>query len=243
MHIAYGVSNTSMTIAWVSKHAAAAPVTWGLASSSSSSARVAAPPSPMVPAPPADTRALNISGTRYTHQTTIEGLVDGNAYNYTVGNREFGFHFLRKKVATRPSRHIIFGDLGATHGFSLCDKCTASDAVCDASTCAGADGTKGLISELDADMFLHLGDFAYNFDSDGGYLGDQFMRNIEQVASVVPYMVTHGNHEDSGANLAHYVERFRNMPSNAEPPTFATEAGVCPSNNMYFSWDAGLVYV
>jgi hypothetical protein len=30
--------------------------------------------------------------------------------------------------------------------------------------------------------FLHVGDFAYNFDSDGGLLGDQFMRNIEQVA-------------------------------------------------------------
>ena len=86
------------------------------------------------------------------------------------------------------------------------------------------------------------GDFAYNFDSDGGYLGDQFMRNIEQVAARVPYMVTHGNHEDSDANLAHYVERFRNMPSNAVPPTFATQAGVCPVNNMYFSWDAGLVH-
>jgi hypothetical protein len=58
----------------------------------------------------------------------------------------------------------------------------------------------------------------------------------------VPYMVSHGNHEDSSANLAHYVERFRNMPcGKSEPPTFATEAGSGASNSMFYSWDAGLV--
>ena len=88
--------------------------------------------------------------------------------------------------------------------------CTAASAVCDAATCAAAGGntSAGLISEVaGADMMLHVGDFAYDFDSDGGAVGDQFMRNIEQVAARVPYMVSHGNHEDSAADLAHYVER------------------------------------
>ena len=44
----------------------------------------------------------------------------------------------------------------------------------------------------EADMMLHTGDFAYDFDSDGGAVGHQFMRNIEQVAAYVPYMVSHG---------------------------------------------------
>ena len=67
--------------------------------------------------------------------------------------------------------------------------------------------------------------FAYNFDSDGGHIGDQFMRNIEQVASSAPHMVTHGNHEDSAANVAHCIERFRSMPVSGLPATFSAEAG------------------
>jgi hypothetical protein len=56
----------------------------------------------------------------------------------------------------------------------------------------------GLIHEVDdADMMLHVGDFAYDFDSSGGDIGDQFMRNVEQVSARVPYMVSIGNHEDS----------------------------------------------
>lgn len=51
-------------------------------------------------------------------------------------------------------------------------------------------------------------------------------------------MVSHGNHEDTPSNLAHYVERFRSMPSNAVPPTFTTEAGKT-TNSLYYSWDAG----
>ena len=146
-------------------------------------------------------------------------------------------------LCPRPQRHIIFGDLGSTHGFSLCEACTAGSAVCDAETCATTPNT-GLTFETDtADMWLHVGDFAYNFDSGHeGYIGDQFMRNIEQVAARVPYMVSHGNHEDSPANLANFVERFRNMPANAVPNTFTTIAGTT-SNSMFYSWDAGLVLV
>ena len=92
-----------------------------------------------------------------------------------------------------------------------------------------------------ADMLLHVGDFAYDFDGNGGRRGDQFMRNIEQVAAYVPYMVSHGNHEDSDANLAHYIERFRGMPSNAVPATVDTVAGR-GVNTLWFSWDAGLVH-
>ena len=43
-------------------------------------------------------------------------------------------------------------------------------------------------------MMLHVGDFAYDLDSGGGTVGDQFMQNIEQIAAYVPYMVSVGNH-------------------------------------------------
>jgi hypothetical protein len=88
---------------------------------------------------------------------------------------------------------------------------------------------------------LHVGDFGYDLDSDNGKTGDQFMRNIEQLAAYVPYMVSHGNHEDGVRSLAHFVERFRSQPSNAEPPTFTTHNGPT-TNTMYFSWDYGLMH-
>jgi hypothetical protein len=44
------------------------------------------------------------------------------------------------------------------------------------------------------------------------------------VAAYYPYMVSIGNHENSAGSLAHYTERFRNMPSNSgtgEPTPFS----------------------
>ena len=41
-------------------------------------------------------------------------------------------------------------------------------------------------------MILHTGDFAYNMGDDNGRVGDQFFRNIEQIAAYVPYMVSIG---------------------------------------------------
>ena len=38
-------------------------------------------------------------------------------------------------------------------------------------------------------MILHLGDFAYDFESNKGLMGDVFMRNIEPIAAQIPYMV------------------------------------------------------
>jgi hypothetical protein len=45
-------------------------------------------------------------------------------------------------------------------------------------------------------------------------------------------MTTHGNHEDSPADLAHYVERFRNMPANSDQPTFTTKQGTVLSGEL-----------
>ena len=80
--------------------------------------------------------------------------------------------------------------MGAAFAFTLCPDCTGN-LTCNATTCSNK--TAGLVSELaEADMMLHTGDFAYDFDSDGGAVGHQFMRNIEQVAAHVPYMVSIG---------------------------------------------------
>lgn len=46
------------------------------------------------------------------------------------------------------------------------------------------------------DAIIHNGDFAYDMHSENGFIGDQFMRQIEPIAAYVPYMVSAGNHEE-----------------------------------------------
>lgn len=85
---------------------------------------------------------------------------------------------------TGPGVHLLYGDMGASFAFTLCAQCTGN-LTCNASTCTNH--SAGLVSELDeADMILHTGDFAYDFTSEDGEVGHQFMRNIEQIAARVP---------------------------------------------------------
>lgn len=46
------------------------------------------------------------------------------------------------------------------------------------------------------DAIFHIGDFAYDMDSENAAIGDQYMRQIESIAGYVPYMVCAGNHEE-----------------------------------------------
>lgn len=255
VHLALGKTAGTMTVAWTTMNATGSAAVSGVrygpttaadnivnANDNNGGDFGAALPAYVA----GDTRLLNVSGTRYTHVATMDGLVPGRAYTYQVDgdSTTFNFTFRRQGGAggrTGPDRHIIFGDLGASHAFSICDACTAGADNCEASACV-ANRSAGLVAEIaTADMMLHVGDFAYDFDGNGGLRGDQFMRNIEQVAAHVPYMVSHGNHEDSDANLAHYIERFRSMPSNGIPSTVDTVAGA-GVNTLWYSWDAGLVH-
>eukprot|EP01061_Rhynchopus_euleeides_P018634 TRINITY_DN307_c1_g1_i2.p1 TRINITY_DN307_c1_g1~~TRINITY_DN307_c1_g1_i2.p1 ORF type:complete len:560 (+),score=221.09 TRINITY_DN307_c1_g1_i2:41-1681(+) len=196
----------------------------------------------------ADTRAFTQDPGRtwYTHVANMTGLRTNTTYRYKVGDDtgyspEYRVMNRRKRVANDPYRHIILGDLGAACAFSLCTACTQGSEYCNVTTCH-ANTTVGLVSETEtADMFLHVGDFAYDLGTRNGEVGDIFMTNMEQVAANNVYMVSHGNHEDSDINLAHYIERFRSMPSNADPLYFETKNGRAP-NSLYFSWDHGLVH-
>lgn len=193
----------------------------------------------------ADTRPFTQDANRtwYTHVAMLTGLVPNTQYSYRVeadGVFSQNFTFIHRRQGA-PYKHIIFGDLGAQCAFSVCKACTSTSPVCDSSTCA-ANTSAGMVGEVaTADMLLHLGDFAYNLDTQNGAIGDQFMRNIEQIATSTYYMVSHGNHEDGSGALAHYIERFRSMPTNAIPATFTSANGET-TNSMYFSWDVGLVH-
>lgn len=232
VHLALGKTDDAITVAWVTTYDEPGQVLFGTSAEALTSEASG------------DSRAFTQDPNRtwYSHMATMTGLKLSTKYFYKVVSSGLStevFHFTNRRQGA-PYRHLIFGDLGASCAFSICDACTAKSYVCNKTTCAGK--TKGLVSEVDkADHSLHLGDFAYNLGDDGGTRGDQFMRNIEQVGAYIPYQVSHGNHEDSSIHLAHYIERFRSQPSNAEPPTFTTSNGETV-NTMYFSWDYGLMH-
>ena len=93
----------------------------------------------------------------------------------------------------------------------------------------------------DFDLILHVGDFAYNYQDAEGVIGDDFMNDIQNTATHVPYMVSLGNHE-SAYNFSHYTFRFRGMPPNNQNSTVWTGAGELP-NNWYYSFNIGMVHV
>ena len=196
-----------------------------------------------------DVRAFTQDAGRtwYTRTAEMTGLRARERYCYEVrvGGRRVGraTPFVYHRDAGSVEKHVLFGDMGAAAAFALCDRCRLASEVCDASVCGRArDPAAGLVGEVgSASLFYHAGDFGYNLADNGGTTGDNFMRNVEQLAARVPYMVNHGNHEDEGANLPHFVERFRNMPANAEPGTVVTANGET-TNSLYFSFDHGLVH-
>ena len=103
---------------------------------------------------------------------------------------------------------IAFGDLGYSNDISVDD----------------------LTQEINTGMYdaiLHIGDFAYNLDSESGHNGDNFLNLIQPFAANIPYMTCPGNHE-SANNFTDYIHRF-NMPGNAE--------------NLWYSWNIRNVHI
>lgn len=79
---------------------------------------------------------------------------------------------------------VIFGDMGNENAQSLAR--------------LQEDTQKGLY-----DAAIHVGDFAYDMNTDDARVGDEFMRQIESVAAYLPYMTVPGNHEEK-YNFSNY---------------------------------------
>ena len=126
VHLALGLSSDKMNVAWVSHDATPATVFYSPVSNNATWASVQG-----------DIRPLNVAGIRNTHVATMHGLLQGVQYEYCVGNssscgistsfsgtsKRFRFWSgKRPDVAEKggPDVHVIFGDMGASHAFSLC---------------------------------------------------------------------------------------------------------------------------
>jgi hypothetical protein len=169
------------------------------------------------------------------HVAYMVNLDASTKYFYRVGaSDEWSdlFHFTTAPDADTirnilPQTFLIYGDLGSS--LSLPEN---------SSTIMPWASVEVQLNHFD--MVLHVGDFAYDFDSNYGETGRVFMNEISNMSAYVPYMVDPGNHEQA-YNFAYYTEMFRNQPYNLEDPVVKTDNGLAP-NNWYFSWNVGLVH-
>ena len=177
--------------------------------------------------------------TQENWNATLVHLKPSELYEYQVVSGEatsdvFSFRTAPDATtlsASLPHQFVIYGDLG--HNLPASSSTIMPYVARDI-----LHGPPGLPRD-GIDMLLHVGDFAYDFDSSGGAIGRKFMNDIQNYSANVPYMISHGNHE-SGFNFAHCTEFFRSQPINTG--TIATGASPSSPNNWWFSWNYGLVH-
>lgn len=152
--------------------------------------------------------------TQYIHRVLMTGLKPGNTYSYKVGSKEAWsqiFSFTAMKDGTDWSPRIcLFGDFGQENAQSL-------NRLMD-------DQKKNMY-----DAVFHVGDFAYDMDSDNGYTGDKFLNLLQNLTARVPYMTCPGNHEQAH-NFTQYKHRFT-MPGDED------------ERKMYYSFNIGPAHV
>lgn len=154
----------------------------------------------------------NPSGLQYLCRAELDMVTPGAMHYYYIhcewgSSPPLNFTAMRAGQDWVP-RLLVYGDMGK-HG--------------------GSESLGTLISEVEAGdthAILHVGDFAYDLDSDGGVNGDEFMNRIQPIAAHVAYMTCPGNHEIPH-QFSHYLNRFT-MPSGDHP--------------FWYSWDMGPIH-
>eukprot|EP00117_Sycon_ciliatum_P047556 scpid31150/ scgid0868/ Iron/zinc purple acid phosphatase-like protein len=220
IHVSFGRSTSEIVVMWSSRNSSkTSSVQYGSSSSSSSS--------PL-------TERLNVSvaaecwqftegnpdGVQWLYRARLQNLSPGKSYNYQISSAPgvvasdvFSFSVPELLDEAYPMQVVMFGDMGKVGGSAtlprLKDEAKAGDNV----------------------AMFHVGDFAYDFQDDGGKRGDDFMNRLQDVAANIPYMTCPGNHEIA-YNFSHYRNRFA-MPSDDASPA---------NDHLWWSLDIGPVH-
>lgn len=211
IHLSYGVDPTRMVVTWTTMNATKMSV--GMIGPAASGQ----PPSQAVMG---TSSVFEVPGTlnrtEYIHRVLFSGLKPGSKYIYRVGSKtedvwSDSFIFQAMKAGSDWSPHIaLYGDFGYSNHQSL----------------------QRLMIDKKSDMYdaiFHVGDFAYDMDTNNGYVGDEFMDMVQPLAAELPYMTCPGNHENQ-YNFTHYKKRFT-MPGDEE------------GENMFYSFDIGPAHI
>lgn len=128
----------------------------------------------------------DVNNTQYLHKVLTSGLQPGTTYYYAVddgvGNASTVYHFTTYPAAPAVTTFAIFGDMGIDGN--------AHDTL----PLLYADVASGAV-----DIILHIGDLAYDLDSNNGANGDAFVVNAQNYSAYIPTHYCPGNHESQGA--------------------------------------------
>ncbi|XP_039959166.1 acid phosphatase type 7 isoform X1 [Bactrocera neohumeralis] len=164
--------------------------------------------------------------SQYVHKVTLRDLKPQTRYEYSCGSdlgwsARFSFTTPPAGSDWQPSL-AIFGDMGNENAQSLAR--------------LQQDTQQGMY-----DAIIHVGDFAYDMDTENARVGDEFMRQVETIAAYVPYMVCPGNHEEK-YNFSNYKTRF-NMPGERDSLWYSFDLGpihfVSFSTEVYYFMQYG----
>ncbi|CAD7086846.1 unnamed protein product [Hermetia illucens] len=165
--------------------------------------------------------------SQYIHSVTLKDLQPNTKYIYHCGSSldwsaEFWFKTPPSGTNWSPSL-AIFGDMGNENAQSL----------------------SRLEQDTQREMYdaiIHVGDFAYDMNSDEAKVGDEFMNQIQAIAAYAPYMVCSGNHEEK-YNFSNYRARF-NMPGETENLMYSFNLGpvhfISFSTEVYYFMNYGI---
>ncbi|CAK9815267.1 Acid phosphatase type 7 [Anthophora plagiata] len=146
---------------------------------------------------------------QYIHRVWLRNLTPNSKYIYHCGSKYGWSNVFYVKTAPEKSAKwspqiVIFGDMGNENAQSL--------------SRLQEETQHGLY-----DAAIHVGDFAYDMDTDNAHVGDEFMKQIESVAAYLPYMTVPGNHEER-YNFSNYRSRFT-MPGDSEGSWYSFNIG------------------
>lgn len=118
---------------------------------------------------------------QFIHKVTLKDLQPSSKYIYHCGSNlgwssEFFFSTFPEGSDWSP-RIVLYGDMGNENIQTL--------------PRLQNEVQRGLY-----DAIIHVGDFAYDMDTDNARIGDEFMNQIESMAAYAPYQVCSGNHEE-----------------------------------------------
>jgi hypothetical protein len=145
----------------------------------------------------------------------LTGVARGGARTYyKVDGDGSGFSFVYEPVRAGGLRYLVMADYGAENDISQ----------------------QQLVEDASAGLFdatIYSGDMAYDFPTQGGLIGNQFMRVLEPFAAVAPFHAVVGNHERAD-NFSQFRARFAGYELTAA-------ASTSPSP-LFYSFNHGLVH-
>lgn len=171
------------------------------------------------------------SGTAVTdHEIALSGLQADTRYFYTVGTSSGSIAGDASYAFVTPPP---FGTDKVTRIWVTGDAGTA-----DANAVAVRDAYKSFTGDRPTDLFLTLGDIAYNHGTDQQYQA-AFFDMYPQILRQTPVWPTYGNHDavsaDAAAETGPYFDIFT-------LPKFSEAGGVNSQSEAYYSFDYGIIH-